>query len=140
MNHDEKIASEFGVTPAESVVLMTVGYEVPLPKNQFVPHAVWEAMNEVTENQVSEAFDDCLSKGWITLTEYDYPEFTIEGKRLWARVRSAIVKWSEEERVSFEEQKRQEDANQEAKQLGEWHKWSQDRIEKRRPDDPTSSL
>jgi hypothetical protein len=95
----DRIAREFSMTPAEAVVLMTVGYEIPLPREKFIPHAAWEGLNEFTEFQVSEAYDNCLNKGWIFETVQGRPEFTEQGEKLWPDVLRAVRKWGEEWRA-----------------------------------------
>lgn len=116
-----QVALEFGVTPAEAVVLMTVGYEIPLPPQEFIEHAVWESVGTVDERQVSEGFDNCLLKRWICLTQSGLPEFTDEGEKLWSDIRQMLQKRREEQITSqaerTEERRRQE--------LCDWCDWTE---------------
>ena len=91
----ERIATEFEMTSAEAVVLMTVGYDIPLPRARFVPHAVWEGGDEFTDPQVAQAYASCLAKGWIQENFYERPEFTELGRKLWDDVGHALTRWGE---------------------------------------------
>lgn len=64
--------AKHGVTEPEFAVLATAGYYVPLPRDRFIPHAVWEASplcsDEVNDRSVDDAVESCLSHKWVELT------------------------------------------------------------------------
>ena len=96
----DTIMAGFGLSPAEGAILLTVAYEIPLPREQFISHAIWEVLEEVTEDQASEAFDACLEKGWIYQTVNGIPEFTEQGSQLWIKIRNTLRELSDDRRAN----------------------------------------
>lgn len=75
----QRIRAELGVTNPIWAVLITAGYYIPLPRDRFIPHAVWEVNNanprdDVDDRSVAQAIDTCLSRGWIRLTAEGHSE------------------------------------------------------------------
>jgi hypothetical protein len=79
---EQRAIDSHGATEAEWVVLLTAGYYIPLPKDRFIPQAAWEGRSgrseqregDVSEQQIAEAIDSCLLKGWVRLTEEGHVE------------------------------------------------------------------
>lgn len=116
-----RVALEFGVSPAEAVVLLTVGYEIPLPPHEFIKHAVWESVGEVDERQVKDGFDNCLLKRWICLTQQGLPEFTDQGEKLWSEIRHTLQKRREEQNATRVEKTLQDEVSRRGEELAGWH-------------------
>ena len=77
----QRILAENGVTEAEWAILVTAGYYIPLPKQQFIQQAAWESRTgqpsregDITEQQAAAALESCLAKGWAKLTECGHEE------------------------------------------------------------------
>lgn len=64
-NHIHRVLSQFHLTPAQWAILFTASYYLPAPVHQFVTEAQLESDEDFTIDQLSEAFDECLNKGWI---------------------------------------------------------------------------
>lgn len=92
--HD-KIVAQFGLSPAEWAVLFTVGYDVKLQRDEFIPHVIWEDLDRLSEAEVSQALDDCMLKGWVYINVNGIPEFTDDGYDLYLAARRGVREYQQ---------------------------------------------
>src|SRR5688500_12511790 len=72
MNDEARILKAHGVSEADWAVLFTVSYHTPLPLEQVVELAALD-LGSGSSEQISDAIQSCLDRGWIT-TLHDVPE------------------------------------------------------------------
>ena len=80
------VINDHGITHSEWAVLLTAGYYVPLPRDRFIPHAVWEVNNETVREaghqvQLIDALGEAINQmrewgpcHWIGLTNEEIVE------------------------------------------------------------------
>lgn len=77
--HNHRVLSEFHLTPQQWAILFAASYFLPAPVDQFIVEAQLEADENFTVEELTRAFDECLSNGWIVrANETRTQEFAIE--------------------------------------------------------------
>jgi len=68
-SHNHRVLKEHHITPAQWAILFSASYYLPAPPEQFICVAQLEAEETFSEDELTNAFDECLSCGWIRLID-----------------------------------------------------------------------
>ncbi len=64
-SHNHRVIEEHNLTPAQWAILFSASYYLPAPPEQFICIAQLESEENFSEDELTNAFDECLSHGWI---------------------------------------------------------------------------
>ncbi len=112
-DHEVKVLKTHGLTYGEWAVLIALGYALYFQKEKFIHWAFLESRGNATIEEVREAFDRSLLRGWIqTVSEGHFEQdrnefgeivgeaqecsegsvvFTDSGHALWAKISIALM-------------------------------------------------
>ena len=72
--HEREILEKHGVSIGEWAILISAGYYIPLSRDRFLSHAVFEYNDPIKPNEVADGLESCLNNRWASLTPIGHIE------------------------------------------------------------------
>jgi hypothetical protein len=64
-----RVLTDLGVTSAQWAILFSASYYLPVPPAQFVDMARLDCDEEIPQEELAEALDQCLERGWLGVSD-----------------------------------------------------------------------